>query len=61
MADGRRCRRMGHMWTTVRETWRGSALEGRFLEVRMRCMECGREAAYRLSEAKLQARIREHV
>jgi hypothetical protein len=59
MADGRRCRRMGHMWTTVSETWRGSALEGLCFEVRMRCLECGREAAYRFSEAEVQARIRE--
>jgi hypothetical protein len=50
---------MGHMWTTVSETWRGSALEGLCFEVRMRCLECGREAAYRFSEAEVQARIRE--
>jgi hypothetical protein len=49
---------MGHMWTTVSETWRGSALEGLRFEVRLRCMACGREAAYRLSEAEVQARIR---
>lgn len=61
MANGRRCRRLGHVWTTVSETWRGSALEGLCLEVRLQCLQCGREVAYRVSEAEVQARIGEQV